>query len=61
MNQDRRSRRRLGQYLVLLVLVVVGLVLLARGQDLWAWGAFGAAGGGVITIAQSRRREGQDR
>jgi hypothetical protein len=45
-----RSRRRLG----------VGLVLLAREEDMWAWGAFGAAAGGVITVAQSRRRENRD-
>ncbi|PRY10759.1 hypothetical protein [Kineococcus rhizosphaerae] len=57
----RGSRRRLVQYLVLLVCVVVGCVLLARGQDAWAWAAFGAAAGGVIAVAQSRRKEGGDR
>jgi preprotein translocase subunit SecG len=55
-----RSRRRLWQYLLLVALVVVGLVLLAREEDMWAWGAFGAAAGGVITVAQSRRRENRD-
>lgn len=51
------SRKRMLQYLLLVVLVAVGVVLLSQGQDMWAWGAFGAAAGGAITIAQSRRKE----
>lgn len=58
---SRGRRRRLVQYLALLGCVVVGCVLLGRGQDGWAWAAFGAAAGGVIAVAQSRRREDGDR
>ncbi|WP_432541526.1 hypothetical protein [Kineococcus sp. SYSU DK002] len=49
------DRKRLAGYVVLLVLVAAGVVLLGRGRDALAWGAFGAAAGGAIVLAQSRR------
>ncbi|WP_432512764.1 hypothetical protein [Kineococcus sp. SYSU DK001] len=47
--------KRLAGYVVLLVLVAAGVVLLSQGRDAVAWGAFGAAAGGAIVLAQSRR------